>query len=126
LPILLDILNRKSLTIFDPRFWDDKNASYFIELYKKQRRLKSVLALCFAEAAESYHHWKVYSGSPSHVCIEFTKVYLLSCTEVLRGIRADYVQYQTIRQLKANDLDISQSPFIKRVAFEDEKEFRLI
>ena len=126
LPILLDILNRKSLTLLDPRFWDDKNDSYFLELYKKHLKLKSVLALCFAEAAESYHHWKIYSGSPSGVCIEFEKDILLNCIDGVKGFRADKVKYKEIDRLKNDDLDIRQLPFIKRYAFKDELEFRLI
>ena len=126
LPILLDILNKKRLTLLDPRYWDDKNDSYFIEVYKKHLKIKSVLALCFAEAPESYHHWKIYSGSPSGVCIEFKKDYLLNSIGIIEGFRSDYVDYKMIIELENNNLNISQLPFIKRYAFKDELEFRLV
>lgn len=56
LPFLLDILHEKRLPLLDPASWEDKNDSYYLELYKSGKRLKSVLAICFAEAQETYHH----------------------------------------------------------------------
>lgn len=126
LPILIDILNRESLTLLDPRYWDDKNDSYFIEIYKKHFKLKSVLALCFAAAPERYHHWKIYSGSPSGVCIEFKKDYLLNSIGIIEGFKSGYVDYKKISELENSNLNISQLPFIKRYAFKDEREFRLV
>ena len=41
LPFLLDILNKKCLTLLDPKNWEDKDDSYYIELYKKGITQKS-------------------------------------------------------------------------------------
>ena len=68
LPFLLDILNKKCLTLLDPKNWEDKDDSYYIELYKKSLGLKSILVLCFTESVERYHHWKIYSGSLKIPC----------------------------------------------------------
>jgi hypothetical protein len=125
LPFLLDILNKKCLTLLDPKNWEDKNDSYYIELYKENLGLKSVLVLCFAESVERYHHWKIYSGSLNGVCIEFRKDKLLECLNV-SGIRTDYVQYKTYDEVRKEPLAIYQFPFMKRYAFEDEREFRII
>ncbi len=126
LPILLDILNKQHLTLLDPRNWDDKNDSYFLELYKKHSKFKSVLALCFAEAPECYHHWKIYSGNTSGVCIEFNTDILYTYVNRVTGIRSGTVLYKTIDDFNNDTLNPSTLPFIKRHAFQDEKEFRFI
>ena len=130
LPNLLYILNQKCITLSDPENWDDHNDSYFIRLYKKKFGFKSILALCFAESDESYHHWKIYSGNPSGVCIEFAKDKLLKQINGKR-IRGEYVEYKLIPELRKFSkvitiVNIRKLPFIKRKAFEEEREFRLI
>jgi len=125
LPFLIDILNKKSLTLLDPKSWEDKNDSYYIELYKECQRLKAVLVLCFAESKENYHHWKIYSGNSSGVCVGFRKDILVQNLSA-QGIKLDYVLYTTLTQIKRNQPKISQLPFIKRFAFRDEKEYRAI
>jgi len=126
LPVLLDILYQKSLTLLDPQSWDDKNDSYFIELYKKAFHFESVLALCFVESSEKYHHWKIFSGSSCGVCVEFNKEKLLNNFNNSKGFRTGYVNYKTIREMEINNLDIHLLPFIKRVAFKDDNEFRIL
>jgi hypothetical protein len=39
--------------------------------------LKTVLALCFTQATEHYHHWHVFAGGSSGVCIGFDRDALL-------------------------------------------------
>lgn len=125
LPFLFDILKTKSLTLLDPRNWDDQDDSYYIELYKQHKGLKSVLVLCFAESKESYHHWKIYSGNSSGVCIEFRKeIFFQNLKD--QGLKAGYVGYKTMTQFKRMPPEISQFPFTKAKAFEDEREFRII
>jgi hypothetical protein len=41
--------------------------------YAQQRGARSVLVLCFAEACETYHHWKAFSHGEEGVCVEFDK-----------------------------------------------------
>jgi hypothetical protein len=125
LPFLLDILNKKSLTFLDPKSWRDKDDSYYIELYKSSQRIKSVLVLCFAESKEKYHHWKIYSGNSSGVCVEFRKENLIEDLRV-PGVRLGKVEYRTYTQIKRMQPGTSQLPFIKRYAFIDEKEFRAV
>lgn len=111
--------------MLDPKNWEDKNDSYYIELYKKKLGLKSVLVLCFAESDERYHHWKIYSGSPDGVCIEFRKDRLLESLN-LSGVTSNRVQYKTFDELGKKSPDVYQFPFMKRHAFEDEREFRIV
>jgi len=124
LSILLDILNEKRLTLLDPRNWDDKNDAFYMELYKSKKDLKSLLALCFAEVRETYHIWKVFAGDSNGVCIEFNKELLL---DYFKEMQFGYVKYLTIDKLKKkSDFNYDQLPFLKRLAFKDENEFRFI
>jgi hypothetical protein len=125
LPILIDILSNKRLTLLDPKKWDDKNDSFFIELYKKRRNLKSVLALCFANSPETYHHWKVFAGNESGVRIIFSKKRLLACFKDECFLK-NYVEYPYIKDLGNTHRHYQKLPFLKRHAFSDENEYRII
>jgi len=84
------------------------------------------LALCFADALETYHHWKIYSGNSSGVCVEFNKDHLLAKTRANEGFTSKPIAYKTISELRSNQIGINDLPFVKRFAFKDEKEFRII
>jgi hypothetical protein len=60
LEALRNILCTKSLTLLDYRKWEDKNDSYFLQLYREERKLKSLLALCLTSAPERFHLWHVF------------------------------------------------------------------
>jgi hypothetical protein len=126
LPVLLDIIMNKKLTLLDPRNWEDKNDSHYIAVYKTQLNLKSVLALCFTEADETYHHWKVFSGNSGGICIQFNKEKLLKCCKPVRGLRCGNVIYRKITEARAHKPSKQELLFLKRYPFRDEKEYRLI
>lgn len=126
LPILLDILSKSELTLLDPSSWEDRNDSFYIELYKKRKKLKSVLALCFTTKTETFHHWKVFSDGPSGVCIQFKKDELIKSVKRIRGVEADYVQYCQINDLRSNPPELEELPFLKRYPYRHEGEFRII
>ena len=73
LPFLIDYLMTKELVLLDPRSWDDRNDSYYIEQYAARKSLQGFAALCLTESPETYHHWKIFSSGSSGVCIEFFK-----------------------------------------------------
>jgi hypothetical protein len=129
LPILLDILYSKRLTLSNPSYWDDKNDSYFIDLYRQHLNLKSILILCFAETKDTYHHWKIFAGNNSGVCIVFNKKLLLECFPD-PYFRHDKVEYEFIKKMEGkmenNNIDPGKLPFLKRKAFKDEREYRII
>ena len=58
---LIHIRRRRKITLLDPTTWEDKNDSKFLSIYKDKNNLKTVLALCFTDAPETSHHWKVFS-----------------------------------------------------------------
>lgn len=67
LPSLIYMLAYRKITLLDPSSWDDKNDSYFFSLYRDKVKLKSVLALCFTQARDTYHHWRVFAPGSADV-----------------------------------------------------------
>jgi hypothetical protein len=127
LPILIDILMQKKLTLLDPKTWDDTNDYYYLELYKKTLGLRSLLALCFTQHGETYDIWKVFSGDSSGVCIEFDKDLLMSYFAKNSEIVYGSVEYLTRSRISNKSFhDFERLPFMKRRAFENEEEFRFI
>lgn len=123
---LLYMLRRKKLTLLNPVNWDDKNDSHYMQLYRAKKRLGAVLALCFTEVGETYHHWRVFSPGNSGVCVRFRKDMLIEHLSKRTAIRFGPVQYRMMNHVRTAALDIEDLPFLKRYAFRDEREFRLI
>ena len=127
LPQLLQILQTESLTLLDPKNWDDKNDGALIEKYCKKKKLKKVLALCFAESSETYHHWRVYAEGVAGVCIEFDKDRLLPVLRAQKKcLRYGSVKYVQVDQLATYQTKVNDWPFIKRLPYQGEKEFRIL
>jgi hypothetical protein len=97
-----------------------------MDLYRTKRKLKCALALCFTQNSETYHHWKVFADGTSGACIKFNATELLKAIADQPGIRSGEVKYLTLRKLKRNRLRTNDLPFLKRYAFQHEKEFRVI
>lgn len=125
LPYLIDYLQSGELALLNPKAWDDRNDSFYIEEYARAKRLLGIYALCLAEASETYHHWRVFSHGSGGVCIEFDKEKLIEQVRAVPDLRAEAVQYRTIKSLREQPPAEADLPFLKRHAFRDEKEFRL-
>lgn len=126
IPALIYLLRNQSITLLNPKSWDDTNDIYFLEQYKDKCGLKTLLALCFTGASETYHHWHVFSGGSSGVCITFKKEIFLGELSTTPGISHGEVKYKTINVMRKAKLEIAQLPYIKRYGFQDEGEYRLI
>lgn len=126
LPIALDVLFRKRITLLSPEAWEDRNDAYYLERYRKEMKFGSVLAICFSLKKETFHHWRVFSSGSCGVCIEFNKAKLLQSIANQKGFRSANVTYPLISQLQRNPPELETWPFLKRKPFEDEKEFRII
>jgi hypothetical protein len=126
LPIAIDILTQKSITLLDPKSWEDHNDSYYLEKYKGRKKLKSLLALCFTSHTETFHNWKVFAGGTSGVCIQFNTDKIINSIKSIPGIEYKMVQYHLIRDVKKNPPPLDDWPFIKRSPYKDEREFRII
>ena len=126
LPYLLHSLRVGKLVLGDPSKWDDKNDGALVEAYRKQKNVKKVFALCFAECAETYHHWKIYGEGEAGVCIEFDKEELLETLVVEPGLRMRKVKYCRTDRLSGYADDVEIWPFLKRLPFKGEEEFRFV
>lgn len=122
----IDILHRKVITLLSPDLWDDRNDAYYLGQYKTNKSAGSVLALCFAEAPETYHHWKVFSSGMDGVCLEFNKDEFLSRLPNDGSLQSRSVIYKKIEEIGSGELDLEELPFLKRYPYRDEKEFRLL
>jgi hypothetical protein len=122
----IDILTKRHITLLDPASWDDRNDSYFLKYYKEDGEYKSVLALCMSKIGETYHHWRVFCGHASGVCIEFYKKPLLDDVRGVDGIRHGSVKYMTLKHIADKPPALKRLPFVKRYAYRHELEYRLI
>jgi hypothetical protein len=126
LPSLLHILRNKQITLLSPASWSDRNDAFFLSQYRKRQNVQAVLALCFSEANETYHHWRVFTGGSDGVCIEFNRKDFLAIFDSVANIKKGAVKYKRIDELAESPPSVPQLPFRKRLPYSDEKEFRLV
>ncbi len=126
LPMALDVLTQKRITLLSPDAWEDRNDAYYLERYQAEQRFRSVLAICFSTTSETFHHWRIFSHGASGVCLEFDKAKLLKSIGGKRGFRSGVISYHSFLHLRRNRPDIETWPFLKRKPFEAEAEFRVI
>ena len=123
----IHLLRSRTITLLNPATWDDKNDAYYMAEYKRYTGAKTVLALCFTEREETYHHWRVFSHGSDGVCIEFDKEQLLKVWDEELTVRAGKVTYREIKvQRKKGPLAVKQLAFLKRYPYRDEREFRVV
>lgn len=124
---LIHILQTKSITLLNPAAWDDKNDAHFMAEYKRKVDAQTVLALCFTQSQETYHHWRVFSGGPNGVCIDFLRSPLVKMFDNADGVTARYVSYKMLGDIKLGDrIDVVDLPFLKRAPYTDEMEYRAV
>lgn len=126
IPSLIGMLTHGELTLLEPATWDDKNDSYFLEQYKAKQDLASVLALCFTRAAETYHHWRVFSPGPAGVCVWFNEDAIRAAVRRVPGLRMKPITYLKVNEIRKKTLPVSSMPFVKRYPFKPEREMRLL
>jgi hypothetical protein len=124
LPVVLHILSTKSITLLESTHWEDRNDAYYLERYQKERDLNTLLAACFSTKRETFHHWKVFASGSSGVCVEFRTDKFLRHFQNREGISFRRVFYSLIKD-NINP-PVRKWPFLKRHAYKDEGEFRII
>lgn len=120
------LLQTRAVTLLDPESWEDRNDIYYLKKFKEQHNLKTLLALCFTDTNETFHHWKVFSPGSDGVCVEFNQEKLLKHIRDREGFLYDYVDYEKIRTVKREPPDLRDLPFLKRIPYRDEQEYRII
>ena len=125
--VVIDMLYRKELALLDPETWDDRNDRYFMALYKEHTRAKGLYAACFTQVAETYHHWRVFGGAADGACVEFRRAAFEKHIAGNPDIRAEEVEYFYIKDAESITKGMpDRLPFMKRMGFEPEAEYRLI
>jgi hypothetical protein len=118
------VLLRRQIVLLNPNLWEDSNDAYYLERYRREMRLRTVLAICFSERRETFHHWRIYASALSGVCIEFDKEDLLKSIARKPDFRSRRVRYLLVAE--NTEPELRTWPFLKRKQFEDEDEFRII
>jgi hypothetical protein len=124
---VIDILRRQELPLLDPQTWDDRNDRYFMARYKEKKGLGGLYALCAARCSETYHHWRVFTGNADGACIEIRRDPLETALAKIPGVSFGEIQYlvlDDVDNLKPGDLD--RLPYVKRVGFTPEEEYRIV
>lgn len=127
LPAVLHLLRRRALTLLSPSSWDDRNDAYYLDLYAKDAALGSVLALCFTQTGETFHHWEVFADGGRGACVHFRRDRLLhALSRSGARLRTGPVRYRTRDEVVHAPPAAAALPFVKRSAFRDEREFRVV
>lgn len=124
----IDVLSRRKLAILNPENWDDRNDRYYMALYKEAKRKSGGLyGLCAAQCSETYHHWRVFTNGAEGACIEIYREKLEMALGVTAGVRFGPVKYLTLDEVdQLSKGDVANLPFVKRAAFIDEDEYRIV
>ncbi|MCY3827260.1 MAG: DUF2971 domain-containing protein [Candidatus Dadabacteria bacterium] len=130
LAAIIRLLKNQQITLLDPMKWDDKNDVFFMQKYKELMKAETLLAICFVQGGETYHHWKLFSDGPHGVSINFEKAGLLSVFKKDKRIKHGRMQYDLIKDVEESlgelPLETSKLPFLKRYPYRGEKEYRVI
>lgn len=132
LSFAIDYFETGQLDLPSPTSWDDKNDSSFLEAYAEKKGASGIYALCLSRASETFHHWSVFSpeskedeeGKEAGACIEFKTEPLLKAA-ARAGLSDGEVEYIKIEQLKPGSFPEEKLPFLKRLPYQDEQEFRM-
>lgn len=123
----IDILRRKELPLLDPQNWDDRNDRYFMNLYREKKEVGGLYGLCAATCSETYHHWRVFTNAADGACIEIQRQAFEAQLDELEGVRYGEVDYLKLEEVEAlSPVDCNRLPFVKRIGFEPEDEYRII
>lgn len=127
LSVALDMITNQRLTLLSPGTWDDKNDIASLESFRAERKMEKVFACCFTQAPETFHHWRVFGSSIEGVRVNINRRLFLDSLKGNPAYLYDSVEYLTLDQMdKMKEIDVCRIPFLKRWAFRDEKEFRVI
>jgi hypothetical protein len=128
LPQLLHLLSTRKLATLNPSTWPDQNDTTYLSRYKAARpQVTGLYVLCMTEAADTFHHWNVFASGPTGVKLEFDPVRFQTWLQSRREkFSFERVQYKRLDQIEAAAREVDSLPFLKRKAFRDENEIRLL
>ncbi len=127
-----DILKNGSLTLRTSDRWTDKNDQEILRCHKEVNRVPELLVACFTKRVERNHQWLAYGYKNHCVQVNFYKERLIESLEKYKlksnqKVLYGPIQYRNIYDLRRSEnIPQSKIAFIKRKAYIDEKEFRVI
>jgi hypothetical protein len=123
---LIHLLESQSVTFSDPANWADRNDIHVLSEYRSRMKLETLRAMCFTQASETFHHWRVFAEGPDGVCIVFHRQKLLAALERNARILHGPVVYRQLGHLPKEPPTVVELPFQKRWPYRDELEYRAI
>ncbi|RYD40968.1 MAG: hypothetical protein EOP83_34550 [Verrucomicrobiaceae bacterium] len=124
---MMDMLRHERITLLSTDKWADQNDRHTMEVYAARKKTPSVVAYCMTEAAETAHHWQLFAGHDFGACVVFKKAEFTDFIRNRRGLRCENIDYWTLARLEREQpISVEVLPFIKRAAFEAEREVRII
>lgn len=121
----IHMLMTREITLLTPDKWDDGNDRHFMQVYKNNMELGSLLAICLAADSDTYGHWRVFSPNVDGVCIVLQKDLLIESFRNVIGIRHRKVDYLELASLDGPP-ETKDLPFLKRYPYKPEGEYRVI
>jgi hypothetical protein len=73
-----------------------------------------------------YHHWRVFANGSAGVCIRFDRSQLLKAVKKQDGVQTGTVKYLRMAEMGHKNHETRELPFLKRYAYQDEHEFRML
>jgi len=112
--------------------WEDKTDVNILNEYAKEIK-KQVRAMCFLDRTEDIHdsiyHWKNYAEPGDVIRVDFDKKKLLAYLEQKKINTEKYareVEYPETKELKEKAEKRENWPFLKRVSYKADREFRIL
>ena len=121
---LLVLARTKTIVLRETSTWKDKNDVEVIKMYEK-RKAKRVLAKCFCQGRETIHHWQAFANGPSGCCVQFDGRELLAAVDTIGAVHGP-VEYQRIDAVTRQRPPLDHFPFVKRLPYDIEKEYRIL
>lgn len=126
LPFLLDLIVRKQLTLLNPEIWEDYNDRKTVKLYQQLKKAAAIYALCLTHKSETVHHWMAFSAGPSGCCIQFDYKKLTALLKQKSIYHRETVYAKLADLNKYSKKNSHIIPFVKRIPFSNENEYRII
>ena len=119
----LAYLRAGSIALGEYAHWKDISERASLEAYEDLKSLtrNSLRLACFTQAPETYHHWNLYARKG--LCFILRREQVEEQASQV-GIRCQSVEYTKVASLK--DTNLESWPFLKRLPYQDEQEYRLI
>jgi hypothetical protein len=126
LAVLQDLLERKKMTLLDPKLWEDKNDAEIIDEYKKKKNIKKLFAICFSHGDETIHHWNTFAKGFNGCRIDFDAQKLFEHIEQLKDLRIKHQEVIYKRLPFSGEINTDDIPFTKKWPYRCEEEYRII